>query len=213
MGWGSILSKIGLGIAAPFTGGASLAAIPAIDGLSSVLGGASKSGAAQNASNDQLRLSAENSKLARDKFAAAAPATRMNTSIRAALGKNIAPSTVNWGGPGSGLKGEVPQFSGGVNGALQGVQGNQNTQDLLSQILQDELSQQKTGGATGGNQDATMSFDPKNIGKTSLLDKILGGGALGTSILGAVMKRGGGQSTPAPVTPPPSLSSGSDGWD
>lgn len=38
MSFWSLLGKIGAGVAAPFTGGASLAAIPAIDSLSSVLG-------------------------------------------------------------------------------------------------------------------------------------------------------------------------------
>lgn len=50
MGWGSILGalgKVGAGIAAPFTGGASLAAIPMIDALGNVAGDAAKGSAGQ----------------------------------------------------------------------------------------------------------------------------------------------------------------------
>jgi hypothetical protein len=43
MGFFSVLGKIGAGIAAPFTGGASLAAIPMIDAIGSGLGAASQS--------------------------------------------------------------------------------------------------------------------------------------------------------------------------
>ncbi len=59
MGWGW-LGKLGAGIAAPFTGGASLAAIPVIDAIGAGLGGASQASANNRGQrfNGQMDLAA-----------------------------------------------------------------------------------------------------------------------------------------------------------
>lgn len=190
MGLGSWLKLIGGGVAAPFTGGASLPI--ALSGLSDVLGGAAKSGAAANQSKDALKVALEGAKLNRDKFATQAPGVRMNTSIRAALAKNAAPASVQWGGPGSGLRGEVPTFSGGANSIVPAMH-DPGMSGLFDQIMKDQMMAQQQGGQSGGNTDNKMTVNPQDIGKTSLLDKIIGGGALGSSILSSILKnRGGG---------------------
>lgn len=56
MGWGSILGKIGAGVAAPFTGGASLMAIPAIDAIGSAAGAGSQASAQNRGSKLQALM-------------------------------------------------------------------------------------------------------------------------------------------------------------
>lgn len=189
MGLLSILGRIGKGALGIATGGVSSA-------LGDVLGGASKSGQAQNNNQDTIKLALQNAQLNRDKYALAAPGVRMNTSIRAAMAKRGTPSSVQWGGPGSGLRGEIPQFSGGRKSVYAGLQ-EPDTQGLLDRVIHEQLMGQVAGGPSGGNADAAM---PTNIGQSSTFDKILGGGAFGSSILGAILKaRGNGNSTPSAV--------------
>lgn len=59
MGWGSILKglgKVGAGIAAPFTGGASLMAIPMIDAIGAGAGAASQASASNRGTKADLML-------------------------------------------------------------------------------------------------------------------------------------------------------------
>jgi hypothetical protein len=55
MGWLNILGDIGLGVAAPFTGGASLAAIPAVNALGATLGKQQQGQAQGQLSQGQLQ--------------------------------------------------------------------------------------------------------------------------------------------------------------
>lgn len=78
----SILGKVGAGIAAPFTGGASLAAIPAIDAIGSALGAGSKAsasnrGTALDAAMEQEKLRQQQM---RDYFTASRDAFDTNMS-------------------------------------------------------------------------------------------------------------------------------------
>lgn len=191
MGFWSRLGRIGLAVApyaaAPFTGGASLALAP-------ILQKAAMAGVQSNQTRDILNQrqyeDEESARLARDKFALAAPGERMSQSVKASILGNLKPTSINWGGPGSGLKGETPTYSGGFSEALQNM--DPDTRALLSRIIQDNLKSQTTGGSTGGGQDAYTKPSPE-FGKTSTMDKIIGGGAFATSILGALGK--GGAST------------------
>jgi hypothetical protein len=56
MGFWSTLGKIGAGVAAPFTGGASLAAIPAIDAASKALGSGSQAAASNRGTKAELMM-------------------------------------------------------------------------------------------------------------------------------------------------------------
>jgi hypothetical protein len=162
--------------------------------LPDVLGGAAKGAQSQKNIGDYLNLAKGNEELNRNKFAVEAPGTRAGTALHSALGAALTPTHVSWGGPGSGLRGEMPVYSGGAHDALASLKGNPDIQGLLSTIQKDMLAQQQKGGATGGNADAAMPDYLKDIGQSSLLDKILGGSALGTSLLGALGKGGGNPS-------------------
>lgn len=199
MKWGSILKLVGKGALAVGTGGASLAAPGVgagsmVSDLSDVLGGASKAGAQNNIQQDRNTLDRESIRLGRDRFATAAPEQRMSNSIRAALAKRAAPASVSWGGPGSGLKGELPQFSGGIKSIYSGLQ-EPDTQGLMDTVLHDQLMAQQQGGISGGGKDTAMP----EINKSSTMDKIIGGGSLASSILAAILKNyvGGGDSSGA----------------
>jgi len=59
----------------------------------------------------------------------------------------------------------------------------------MNSIIQDEAAAQKRGGITGGGAD----YDPglgSNFGQSSGLDKAVGAGAFGSSILAALGKSG-----------------------
>lgn len=143
--------------------------------VSDVLGQAAKSGQAANQVRDATRLSQESLRLGRDRFATEAPGQRLRTALRAALAKGSAPTTVTWGGPGSGLRGEVPTYS---RPSLQ----DPSFQALIQQILEDELMAQRQGGTAGGG-DRSMGAP---LGRESRWDKILGGASLGSSLIGAM---------------------------
>lgn len=196
MSLASILGKIGK-TALGFIPGVG----PAIGGIADVLGGAAKSGAQSNQSRDALKVALSNQQLSRDKFAVDAPSARMKNSLQAALAKHATPSTVQWNGPGSGLRGEVPVYSGGRKSIYDAVK-EPDTANLMDTVLHDSLIQQQRGGVSGGNMD-DKTMDPSELGKTSILDKVMGGGAFGSSLLTALLKgRGGptsGASTPGTV--------------
>lgn len=195
MGFVDWAKLIGGGVAAPFTGGATLPI--AMSGLSGVLGGAAKAGQDQNNKADQLKLLLENAKLNRDKFALDAPGERLATSQRANLAANATPSTLDWGPggfkPGAIAKGQapLPKWTGGVTGAIANM--SPDAKQLSNQTMHDELISQLQGGASGpnGGSDKTM---PTGIGESSTSDKVLGGASLGTSILGLLLglNKGGG---------------------
>lgn len=205
MGFMDWAKMIGGGVAAPFTGGATLPI--AMDGLSGVLGGAAKSGQDQNNKSDQLKLLLENAKLNRDKFALAAPGERLSTGMRANLAANAKPSKLNWGPngfkPGAIARGEaqMPKWEGGPSSGL-GDNMSPDAKQLSNTVLHDSLIAQLRGGTTGGgsrpggdmNTGGSDLAMPKGIGEESTGDKILGGASLGTSILGLLLrlKKGGG---------------------
>lgn len=176
-GGGALASTpIGNGMAATPAGGSGMAsgggtsALSRVAGvgkkLSDVLGGASKSQAdsRHTAAQDQLDW---------ERLNLAAPGSKLSTMLAAALTKNFTPRTLNWGGPGSGLKGETPSYSGGSNAAMR-----LSLQDPMVQKL---LADVEAGKA--GIPNPTAAGQP---GHESRWDKILGGAAFGTSILGAL---------------------------
>lgn len=199
MGFVDWAKLIGGGVAAPFTGGATLPI--ALSGLSGVLGGAAKSGQDQNNKADQLKLLLENAKLNRDKFALDAPGERLATSQRANLAANASPSKMDWGPkgfvPGAIAHGQAPMptRTGGISGALSNM--NPEAKALANQTMHDEFISQLQGGIS--NPKGTDRAMPTGIGEESTGDKVLGGASLGTSILAAILKAkglGGGGAQP-----------------
>lgn len=155
----------------------------AITGIADTLSGAADSAQQSNDRKAAIAASLENTRLGRDQFALNAPGERMNSSVRAALAKNYTPSVAHWGGPGSGLRGEVPTYSGSQS--FHDAIHNADTQGLMDRVLKDETAQQQHGGITGDNADAAI---PTNIGQDSTGDKILGGTSLGSSLLAAILR-------------------------
>lgn len=177
---GSILGVIG----APFTGGASLA----LGGLSDVLGGAAKSDTGQANESDKLKLALQQALLNSKKFATSAPAERLATGERAALAKTATPASVQWGGPGSGLRGEVPTYSGGIK-SIYAANQDPTMKALSQRTLEDSLMAQLNGGPTGKNQDVDLG-SAADVGEGSMGGDILGGLGLGTSIASVLAKAG-----------------------
>lgn len=142
-----------------------IAALPAIgSAIGKIFGGASKS------SQDQKNFDAQNA-YNWERLKLEAPGQRARTSLGAALAKNYQPRSIKWGGPGSGLRGEIPEFSGGSQGAMRSA-------------LQDPMLQQLLSDAIAGK--APASYDQQATRKSSLLDKILGIGGLAGSLIGGV---------------------------
>lgn len=144
-----------------------------------ILGNMAKAGAEANANRDRILPSMESAQLARDKFALEAPGTRMGQSLKASILKNVQPSHVDWGGPGSGLRGQVPTFTGGFTGALANL--DPETRQLADTVLHKDLQDQLAGG-----DDSTRWLD--QFGKESLKDKIIGGASTGASIWDAIRR-------------------------
>lgn len=142
-----------------------------------ILGNMAKSGAEANQNRDRNAILAEGVKLARDKFALDAPTTRMHQTTKASMLNHAAPLTMQWGGPGSGLRGELPTYSGGATEALSHL--SEDTGPLNNEVMRQNLQDQLSG------RDHNMDY-MKDMGKTSLLDKLIGIAASGTSLYGAV---------------------------
>jgi hypothetical protein len=154
-----------------------------LTGAADVLGGASRSAAQNNALNDanavNLYNSQEGNQLARDRFALDAPGTRMGQSAKASILSRVKPTTINWGGPGSGVRGQVPTTAGGFHDGLANM--DPAVGQLAQEIMQQNLANQRA------NRDG-VTVTPPRIGRSSAGDRLLGGAALGTSILGLLRR-------------------------
>ena len=111
MGLGSILGGIGKGILGLVPGGGTITSI--MDMAAPILGGAAKNQAQSGMNNAQLQLGRD--RLLQDKFKTdqSLPGQRLANSVAASKVANYNPVKFNWNGPGSGLRGEIPSFSGG----------------------------------------------------------------------------------------------------
>lgn len=177
---------------------------PGMDALTSVLGGAAKGDMTEQASNDNSILKRAQVMQDQQKFALAAPLTRMKTGLMGGLANNFTPGSVSWDGPGSGLKGKIPTYSGGIGGSMQAALTNPELRTLMNQSMHDSLVAQMRGGAdpNGSGQpgtDFTLPEDVMNVGKTSAGSKILGGAGLASGILGALLKMKSGPSTQSDI--------------
>lgn len=144
-----------------------------------MLGNAAKSAQESNANRDRLIPSMSATKLARDKFALEAPTARLNQSMKAALMANMAPSHTTWAGPGSGLRGEVPTMTGGMDSAI--PMARDAVKPLTDEVLRRNLQDQMAGK---DSQDPYMA----QFGKSSVGDKMLGWASSGLGILNAFQK-------------------------
>lgn len=192
MGFWSTLGRIALPVAsiaaAPFSGGTSLLGLagmaPKVIGgiqkaadiagaVAPVLGGAAKG--KQQVQTDKVNSSGND--LAAANFNAAAPGRRLNTGANAALA-SAGPATAQWGGKGSGLRGQTLKFSGGANAAA----GDPRLKQLADQVMAGQIEEQMGGAKMVAPQVAGQS--------SSVGDKILGGSSFVASILAALGQNG-----------------------
>lgn len=146
----STLGKIGLGVAAPFTGGASLAGIPMLDALGQVASGVGagrqqgrESEAGFQQRQDQLGQSRYLNEIAGARTNLEAPQQRAQNSVRGDILANAQP--FQWTGTNK-MVGNipVPEFSGGLNPGL----FSDNTRRLGQEMNEQALTSQY---ANGGN--------------------------------------------------------------
>lgn len=166
MGLGSILGTIGKGILGLVPGGGTINTILDVAGKAApILGGmaGARSAAKAKAGDQQRDLGTFNMQ---------APRYRLGTAGRAALG-SAGPVTANWGGPGSGLRGQKVSFSGGASR----VAANPELKRLSDEVMMRELQAQLAGD--------------KTLPEPNFFDNLLGGAAAGTSLLGAFRGAGG----------------------
>jgi hypothetical protein len=178
-GVGSALPAGGTGLGTGLaTGGSILDKVKASAGkLSPILGNMAKAGADANAQRDRLLPSMESAKLARDKFALDAPGTRLSQSVKSSILKSASPTQINWAGPGSGLKGQIPSFTGGFSGALSNM-------DPQAKALADEILHKNLTDQLAGKDSQTTFLD--QFGHESPMDKIIGGASTASSVWDAV---------------------------
>lgn len=156
--FGAILSAIPA-IAGFLKGGGGKKILDVAGAVSPLLGGASKGAndSLQNQTNNTLNYADHNLR---------APRTRLGTGARAALG-SAGPVSLNWGGPGSGLRGEKVSMSGGYKDALADPRMKQLSDSVMMQTMRDQLA--------GPLQMPTAGKGGKALGAASLISSLLGG--------------------------------------
>lgn len=174
-GLGGIGSGVSAGTAG-ITGAAAPTAVGAGGKLGSIIGTAKRlapilgdmagSRADAQQQNDVMGLANAN-------FDLKAPGERLATGAKANKILHGSPVKAEWGGPGSGLKGQQVNYTGGYNNPE--LYNDPQMHDLAQQTMEEELRQSKAGPR------------PK-AGKSSLLDNILGYGAQAAGIAGALRK-------------------------
>lgn len=194
MGFGGFLKglgKIGAGIAAPFTGGASLGLIPAIDAIGGVLGGAAKGSADQRISEVPGQIGAYRANLEGQQFNADEQDRGYRRAALSSLLGNVQDASI-----GRPENSTIPTFnvSGGLRpSAITGGGGREALMALLSQ--------------------PGFHADAMELPKAGLGEKIMGGIGLGANILGALggarsgqqylQQAGMGSQIPGGNVPPP----------
>ncbi len=174
MGFLGTLGKIGAGIAAPFTGGASLAAIPLIDAAGKIASSVSAGRAAGRQSEAEANNQYDLLRLAAARLNLEAPGQRAQNSVRGDVLAHAQPASIS--GPIVGTHGQVPQISGGLSPAL----FSQNTKQLGGQMSREALLAQMQGPA----------FTPQAAPHSSALDGILNGIGTAGLVTGALGQPG-----------------------
>lgn len=212
MGLGSILKSLGkFGLNFVPGGGAINSILDMAGAVAPVLGGAAKGrseGRAQEIQDqlgrdrlnldaartnlDATRVNQEGTRSAFDmaqrarEFGLTAPRYRMGTTARGSLA-GAAPVKINWGGPGSGLRGQQTQVTGGF------MERDPRMKQMADSVMDRELRAQLSGA-----DNITAPEMPTAVGvptsfatpapKSGFGDKALGWGSGITSILGALGK-------------------------
>lgn len=162
-------------------GGGMAAAAPSILGntarnLAPILGNAAGNQANRNAQQEYSQLSRDSLNLQRSRDEQALPGKRLNTSVNASKVKNASPVKANWGGPGSGLRGQKVEFSGGY--------ANPNLIDPRTRSMADDIIMQQLTQQLGREEPPEISGRPQS----SFWEKFLGGASMGAGVLGGLRR-------------------------
>lgn len=175
MSFWSALGKIGAGIAAPFTGGASLAAIPAIDAIGKAAGGAAGAMANNRGAAGAMKLDEqaqfEQQLLAREEEKRRARNDAMKQSVYASLLGQFHP-----GARPAGISAS-PFASLGAGGTMA---ANEVGSQSMRRLLQPDL-------VNPSAPPALTRLDLSKELKPSLWEKLLGAGSVAAPLLSGVI--------------------------
>lgn len=195
-----ILDALKLGLGFVPGGNAVTSILDIASKFAPVLGGAAKGRAEgrQSEANDQIlrdRLNQQGTEAGFDmdmearRFGLLAPRTRMGTAARGSLAA-AAPVKINFGGPGSGMRGQQTKVTGGF------MERDPRLKQLADSVMDHELQAQLSGK---DNITAPRMPMATPAPKPGFIDKALGIGSFATGILGALSGFGKPQQTNAPI--------------
>jgi hypothetical protein len=179
----------GAGGASAGTAGASVGSriLGGAQAIAPILGGMASGAQAGNTAENQGRLARDRAALERYELQAKLPGINMSQAFRGGMIANRQPTEASWGGPGSGLRGETVQFSGGFsNPALYEGTTRQVAEDAQAQALERQL-------ARGSDVPEVTPWQDQGAGSN-----ILGGAAIASSILGGFAPRNNQQQQLSP---------------
>ena len=139
-----------------------------------ILSGAAKSRGEAQATNEQLGINRALADINRRKYMLDAPGARMRQAARSSMVASHTPTEFKMLKPGAGQRGEAPQFSGGFNNPNLYTD---DTKKLANETIKNHLVASLSG------EDRIPELPP--VGRSSRIDKILGGAGLVTGMLGA----------------------------
>lgn len=197
IGTGAVTTTAGAGLGAGVGAGATTGALATGASVGSrILQGAQNvapilsnaAGQQSNARQQEIQNEQTDRQLAIQEQAAGQTADRerLRSSVRSSNILNATPSAVSWGGPGSGLRGELPKITGGFTGAMA------NLDPRVKEMADTQLKNNVVAQLSGSGQPTQPVEDEEQRRRRrgeSTGEKILGGVATGASILGAFSGR------------------------
>lgn len=167
------------------TGGTMSTILRGSQAASSILGNMADRNQRQQQSQDEMDYRRQqdeiNNAYRREQLRLQEPGIHMGNIQRAHL-MQAGPVQAHWNGPGSGLRGETVRFSGGFNEPQ-----TPEVQAAMSQLTQQELERLLHPDADTNTGLQTPTTPQR---RTSTWDRIIGGAAVGTSILGSLYNGG-----------------------
>lgn len=207
----SILGKVGAGIAAPFTGGASLAALPVLDAIGGAGTGAAGGMADERARQNQFNLGRaglansayatqqgnltslaglnEQATMNRAQLGLTAPTARANQMIKGSLMETLQPLKITH------PRAHIPEFTGGLSAA-----NFTPAVRAAGRTLQDQAG---SALASGSDVPAPTDYASRLLPAPDLpsykepgkAETVTGTGGILARILAALAKRGGGSAS------------------
>lgn len=144
-------------------------------GISPILGTAAKGRADTQQTNELLNIQRANTDLSQREYMRDSPGIRSRSAAKSSMIANYKPTSFSMGAPGFGERGETPSFSGGFSNP-----------DMYSpearQVANESIKAHLLASLNGTDRIPKIPAPDSS----SVLDKILGAGAFGSSILGGL---------------------------